>query len=220
MPAAVDERGDGGEEADLVEHDGQAARPRAGTRAAPPAHRARRPGRSASTTPATSATTATSGRHHPRRQPTERHQRPDHAQHERRQLPGHERRTYRRLAAEASAATLSAHLAGVAQRLEPQPSKLVVRVRFPSPAPVKVQLFSYACARKRGGRRLVPLSCHYLTGGRHGEPGSRWRAGAHESTSADDERRPPDRAGLSDRYRRQPLSADVCRPANGATATR
>lgn len=28
------------------------------------------------------------------------------------------------------------HLAGVAQRLEPQPSKLVVRVRFPSPAPV------------------------------------------------------------------------------------
>ena len=31
------------------------------------------------------------------------------------------------------------HPAGVAQRLEPQPSKLVVRVRFPSPAPAAAQ---------------------------------------------------------------------------------
>jgi hypothetical protein len=33
---------------------------------------------------------------------------------------------------------LGSHLAGVAQRLESQPSKLVVRVRFPSPAPKNV----------------------------------------------------------------------------------
>ena len=45
------------------------------------------------------------------------------------------RRTYRPARRWRPTATLCRHRAGVAQRLELQPSKLAVRVRFPSPAP-------------------------------------------------------------------------------------
>ena len=122
----------------------------------------RRRARTAATTPATSATTATpaaaSHAGHPTAAARACRPRPARAPPAARSR----RRRYRRLATAASAATLSGHLAGVAQRLEPQPSKLVVRVRFPSPAPSSPQLRRHVAEMPSGrcGQRatLVPRS--------------------------------------------------------------